>query len=170
MGRYETPAEAGYNPENDRYSQIEGTLPEEQRLELKSLDIAGKTGWIDPMVRESYKNADVHKIYSFINEGAVYSAWLNTVSDGTVTDDYRATWMMNDTERRIFNDFYNKGQYDEASAFVDGLQTYLKSRYTEYETIKKTEAARQYKILASGQSLIDQAPPQPELTDLPVSD
>ena len=99
------------------------------------------------------QTTDVNRIYSFINGGKEWQAWATMygTAEPQLTSEYDYAGMMNDTEIRIFNNFYNYGRYDEARQFLDGLKAtgVLGARYREVESIRTQEAAKKMPVLSS---------------------
>ena len=120
------------------------------------------------LVSDDYKVNDIHRIASFIgggNELKTYAEAYGT-KDGkiNITNDYQYAMMMTDgrygsvDEIGIFLNLYNQAMDEgreptEARAFLDGLQTALRSRYSEAEKINYAELARNYPVVASLASL-----------------
>ena len=120
------------------------------------------------LVSDDYKVNDIDRIASFIgggNELKTYAEAYGT-KDGkiNITNDYQYAMMMTDgrygsvDEIGIFLNLYNQAMDEgreptEARAFLDGLQTALRSRYSEAETINSAELARNYPVVASLASL-----------------
>ena len=135
---------ADYDPELDRGRTTLWTYDDEN---------------YDPNVpyASPYTN-DVHRIYSFINKGNEYRAYLDFVAGGNVdnakvSEAYAKTALMNPEMKRKFNDLYRQQRYDEASAFLEGLSPYLNAMYSDYEHIYTEEQARQTPISSSAASL-----------------
>ena len=99
------------------------------------------------------QTTDVNRIYSYINGGKEWQAWATKygTAEPQLTSEYDYAGMMNDTEIRIFNNFYNYGRYDEARQFLDGLKAtgVLGARYREVESIRTQEAAKKMPITSS---------------------
>ena len=144
MRRYEGISGADYDPEIDRGRTTLWTYDDEN---------------YDPNVPyASPYTSDVHRIYSFINKGKEYQAYLDFVAGGNVdnakvSEAYAKTALMNPEMKRKFNDLYTQGRYDEASAFLEGLSPYLNAMYSDYEHIYTEEQARQTPITSSAASL-----------------
>lgn len=161
--RFQTPyfemmADAGditngeYIPENDRYNNEndEGyTLPV-FRTDITTIKPFEATG-IDTTI----KTDDPHEIYSFINRGKLYQAW-NHDNKAAVSSDFNYALMMSNKEIAKFNQYYNNGQYDEAKAFFNGLQPFLRDRWSNYEQINISEIARTYPVSSSASSVVMQ--------------
>lgn len=144
MSQYEGIDGADYDPELDRGRTTLWTYDDE---------------YYDPNTPYAtpYTN-DVHRIYSFINKGNEYQAYLDFVAGGNVdtakvSEAYGKTALMNKEQKRIFNDLYKQGRYEEASAFLEGMSQYLNSMYSEYEHIYTEEMARQMPVSSSAASL-----------------
>ena len=144
MSQYEGIGGADYDPEQDRGRTTLWTYDDEN---------------YDPNVPyASPYTSDVHRIYSFINKGKEYQAYLDFVAGGNVdnakvSEAYAKTALMNPEMKRKFNDLYTQGRYDEVSAFLEGLSPYLNAMYSDYEHIYTEEMARQMPVSSSAASL-----------------
>ena len=101
---------------------------------------------------------DVHRIYSFINKGKEYQAYLDFVAGGNVdnariSEAYGKTALLSGKMKRKFNDLYRQKRYDEASAFLDSLSVYLNDMYSDYEKINTEELAKQLPVTSSAYAL-----------------
>ena len=134
MNDYYRPQAPNFIPENDQGGTAYNNMNEMER---------------------GVRTNDVHRIYSFINGGKEFQSWagaMRSISmDPQVTDEYSYAGLMNDQEIQIFNDFYNRGEYEQASRFLDGLNSIgaLSRRYSEYESIRVQEASKQLPVLSS---------------------
>ena len=105
------------------------------------------------------QTADIHRIYSFVSGGKEYESWI--VSDNPqVTSEYNYAMLMTDGSDGSFDEvgtfmgLYNKAMEEgreptEAKAFLDGLQSTLQSRYSDYNKIYVSNAADKVPILSS---------------------
>ena len=115
-----------------------------------------------PKTRPTYQDPntkDVHRIYSFINLGKEYKAYIDNAAGGNedatkVTAAYGKAALMLPEEIEIFNGYYNAGQYKEASEFLNGLSMALNDRYAKYEEIENREQARKYPVMSSLETLL----------------
>lgn len=129
MGKYATPEQVGYIPENDRGQN----------------DVWGDVDNPNNGIRTN----DVHRIYSFANKGKEFVAWAPANRTPRITDEYSCSLLMNDNELAKFNGYYNNQQYKEASAFLQALQPYLKQRYSEFSNIYTQENAKIMPVTSS---------------------
>lgn len=148
-----------------KYDQIDAALSQYDGISGAdydpALDRGRETLWTyddeyhDPNVPyESPFTTDVHRIYSFINKGKEYQAYLDFVAGGNVdnakvSEAYGKSALMNKEMKRKFNDLYRQGKYDEAAAFLNGISVYLNEMYSDYEHIYTEELARQTPITSS---------------------
>ena len=144
LGQFEGIGGADYNPDIDRGRTTLWTYDDE---------------YYDPNVpyASPYTN-DVHRIYSFINKGKEYQAYLDFVAGGTadlakISEAYGKTALMNSEMKRKFNELYEQKRYDEAGAFLEGLSMYLNDMYSDYEHIYAEEMARQMPVTSSAVAL-----------------
>ena len=102
-------------------------------------------------IERGIQTDDVHRIYSFINGGKEWQSWAAGNKDPRITNEYNYAGLMNDQEIAIFNDYYNRGEYESASQFLQALNDIgaLSKRYNDYEQISIRETARQMPILSS---------------------
>ena len=148
-----------------KYDQIDAALSQYDGISGAdydpALDRGRETLWTyddeyhDPNVPyASPFTTDVHRIYSFINKGKEYQAYLDFVAGGNVdnakvSEAYGKSALMNKEMKRKFNDLYRQGKYDEAAAFLNGISVYLNEMYSDYEHIYTEELARQLPITSS---------------------
>lgn len=142
MGGYAGAQRAGYDPEKDRG--------------FDSLVDYGTRN--NPNHRPAYRDPntkDVHRVYSFINQGKEYKAYYGQKAhnwdenEAKIEAVYGKAALMLPEEIEIFNGYYNAGKYQEASAFFNGLSMALNDRYSQYEEIENREQARKYPVLSS---------------------
>ena len=128
--------------------------------------INGEYGMVH-MTTSDYKGTDAaHTIYSLINGGkaAEYEAQRQG-GKPKISDKYNYAMLMKDgsdggfDEIGTFNELYNKAidegrEPTEAMAFLEGLQPYLRQRYSEAEKIQTAELASKYPVFASIDSII----------------
>ena len=152
-----------YDEKQAQYSDLEGSgeyIPENDRGNTSLVKYATKE---NPNARPTpitTDTNDVHRIYSFINEGNEYNAyiqWASTSGDPNkiaVSGAYSRALMMDPGEIERFNKLYNAGKYNEAAAYFQGLKFALDDRYSEYEKIEQSEEARKYPVMSSAESLV----------------
>ena len=100
---------------------------------------------------------DIHRIASFIGGGNELTSWSEAMfkdKKTKIAPDYQYSMMMTNDEKDVFIGLYNEDmdagrEPTRAREFLNGLQTYLKSRYEDAQNIRIEEVASKYPVVSS---------------------